>query len=226
MLAPSQRHNKRSRSPASSEISDYSPAFDGFLKRRKRADLVDPFWSEQPHLDGQPSFHHPDDHHDVAESSSSPWTPQVGIERRRARQWQRLNAPLRSTSTTFSNNSQPPACPVQQSSSPVLMRLGNPQHEPAAYSHPRMSSSPVQHRPPGSSPFWETSEMPDEECMDPDDMRREWGEEYAAQNSLLHSLVGLTETVSIQRCKLISVTLASRKDFHYSYTRYYPALNP
>ena len=34
--------------------------------------------------------------------------------------------------------------------------------------------------------------MDDSEPMDEEEMKREWGEEYAAQNSLLHSLVSLS----------------------------------
>ena len=196
MLAPSQRYNKRSRSPSSSGSEDIPSAYDGFFKRRKRANIIDPFWCEQPHIDGQPSSQDQDDH-GLAESSSSPWSPQVGIERRRTRQWQRLNAPPRSTSTPFSNNSQPLDCPTQQPSSPVSIRCRDSplehQPEPAAYSRGQLSSSPVRHCPPGSSPFRQTSETQVEECMDSEEMRREWGEEYAAQNSLLYSLVSLLD---------------------------------
>jgi hypothetical protein len=45
-----------------------------------------------------------------------------------------------------------------------------------------MSSSPIRHNPPSSTPFRDDDWTEDERI-------REWGDEYSSQNSVLYSLV-------------------------------------
>jgi hypothetical protein len=55
-----------------------------------------------------------------------------------------------------------------------------------------MSSSPVRHEPPPSSPFkaiQRGASEEEEDEMGEEELKKEWGAEYYAQNSLLHSLV-------------------------------------
>ncbi|EJT46725.1 hypothetical protein A1Q1_04690 [Trichosporon asahii var. asahii CBS 2479] len=82
-----------------------------------------------------------------------------GIERRRTRNWERLNAPAHAG----------PSC--EPDSSPVARRSMSDRH--------LVSSSPVRHQPP--APVFR-DEWSAEERL------REWGDEYASQNSVLHSL--------------------------------------
>jgi len=89
-----------------------------------------------------------------------------------------------------------------------------------------MSSSPIRHHPPSSSPFRDSSETRVEEWMDPEEMRREWGEEYATQNSLLHNLVSLHHLGSIRRAKSSHGGIAPCTDVHSSNTRYDSPIHP
>jgi len=135
-------------------------------------------------------------------------------EKRRARQWEQLNAP-QPVSPLFKTPSHPP---------PGIYDRLNPDNEDLGYFSPahahhaqkpsrpqfkhHMSSSPIRHQPPGSSPFKSSapssqatardfrssgpisaeSEDEDEE-MDQEELRRDWGEHYARPNGLLLSLV-------------------------------------
>ncbi|WVF66436.1 hypothetical protein IAT40_001176 [Kwoniella sp. CBS 6097] len=130
-----------------------------------------------------------------AESSVSAMRRSMaGVERRRTKQWEKQNAPQLAPVPQHQSQPTPP---------PTHFLTPNTR---GAYSQPNpMSSSPIRNLPPSSSPFrdkrdksWhedggdqggmgtgtemETDEMGDEE------MKREWGEEYAVQNSLLHNL--------------------------------------
>ena len=183
MLAqPRKRH--RSPSPSNEDIT--SP-LDILLKRRRREAYFD-------HEDCAPSTNQTSAAYDYlsdagGESSSSGWTRLV--EKRRTRQWEQLNAPQRSSQQ--SQHSQPsPQAFHHEASSPL---------RPKSYAQPNgltgigpMSSSPIQHHPPSSSPFRpsQNNQLISQEQMDDDEMRREWGNEYYNQNSLLHQLVSLT----------------------------------
>lgn len=114
--------------------------------------------------------------------------------------------------TTFTRSTSYPANQLNDSS---------PLHAATAYSQPLpdhhpMSSSPVRHQPVGSSPFKSQSshmlvtpmdlgsstatrvendpvyEIDDD--MDPEEMRRGWGDQYAQQNELLYSVVSYFQT--------------------------------
>ena len=208
MLA-SPRH-KRPRSPSPSlESSDLTSPLDVFLKRRRRHDsdsyhdnsLPLPFTAGPP-----PSEPHMVDGEDSAESSLTPW--HRFVEKRRTRQWERQNAPQPLPSQTLSQphlapssnsypdvpSSQPTSSSSSDPLSPAPGQRWHSQPEPRQHANAQMSSSPIRHHPPTSSPFrpGPSSEVTRvEEWMDPEEMRREWGEEYAAQNSLLHSLVSI-----------------------------------
>jgi hypothetical protein len=133
-------------------------------------------------------------------------------EKRRARQWEQLNAP-QPTSPLFKTPSHPPPG-IYDRLNPDNEDLGyfSPAHHAQKPSRPQfkhhMSSSPIRHQPPGSSPFKSSgpssqatardfrssgathaeSEDEDDE-MDQEELRRDWGEHYARPNGLLLSLV-------------------------------------
>ena len=182
MLAPPHRH-KRPRSPTPPLSPSHASPLDTYLKRRKRDELTDTFWSEPeqspiPHNPPAPVYDRFSDPLD-----GDPWVRQAGVEHRRTRQWERLNAPQ--SERMFSSSSQPN--PSSSTSSPAPRWTS----QPDASSHHRrgeMSSSPIRHILPSSSPF-RSSQTRAEDWIDPEEMRREWGEEYAAQNSVLHNLV-------------------------------------
>jgi hypothetical protein len=135
-------------------------------------------------------------------------------EKRRARQWEQLNAP-QPTSPLFKTPSHPPPG-IYDRLNPDNEDLGyfSPAHHAQKPSRPQfkhhMSSSPIRHQPPGSSPFKSSgpssqatardfrssgttraeSEDEDDE-MDQEELRRDWGEHYARPNGLLLSLVSL-----------------------------------
>ncbi|KAL1412056.1 hypothetical protein Q8F55_003053 [Vanrija albida] len=128
--------------------------------------------------------------------SSTAWMRTGGVERRRARAWERLQAPSSSSLSHSLPVSQPaPPQHVEPSSSSPAARAyvraransqpmphnHHPQHTPSRHPHVGMSSSPVRHSPPSSTPF-RGDEWTAEERV------REWGDEYATQNSLLFSL--------------------------------------
>ncbi|WVQ80425.1 hypothetical protein IAT38_002530 [Cryptococcus sp. DSM 104549] len=202
MIAPPRRP-KRSRSPSPSFEPDIASPLNLILKRRRREELGfasaepdDPAhgfdrdaWARQQYagFGDSGSFAESSSAAQVrgAESGYGNGTGAVGmgVERRRTRNWDRINAP--------------PATPA-----------GHPTPSPSAYPFPTptnghawphaqdppMSSSPVRNQPPSSSPFRDTARREAEEAeqeewmMDEEEMKREWGEAYTAQNSLLHSL--------------------------------------
>jgi hypothetical protein len=140
-------------------------------------------------------------------------------EKRRARQWEQLNAP-RPTSPLFKTPSHPPPG-IQERINPDphdqdLGYFASPAtHHAQQQSRPQfkhhMSSSPIRHQPPGSSPFKssghssqatardfrssgttraeEEREEDEDDEMDQEELRRDWGEHYARPNGLLLSLV-------------------------------------
>jgi len=136
-------------------------------------------------------------------------------EKRRARQWEQLNAP-QPTSPLFKTPSEPPPGVRDRINSDLsdqdLGYFASPAtHHPPKQSRPQfkhhMSSSPIRHQPPGSSPFKSSGsssqvtardyrssgirpeEEDEEEGMDQEELRRDWGEHYARPNGLLLSLV-------------------------------------
>ncbi|KAK1926247.1 hypothetical protein DB88DRAFT_156383 [Papiliotrema laurentii] len=189
MLAPP-RKRPRSPSPPSEELT--SP-LDILLKRRRQhgAFLTDD-------NDDYPSYFPPQQANE-AEGSSTPWNRLV--EKRRTKQWDRLNNPSRSASQP-----NPPA--LDDYSSPIRPKM----YSQPELVRPPMSSSPVRHVPPSSSPFRPGSNAndlqtgqaeDDDDEMDEDELRREWGEEYYNQNSVLRNLhmtrassYGLTDALS------------------------------
>ena len=175
---PRKRH--RSPSPSADELT--SP-LDILLKRRKR----DAYFENDdfsPHVPSPtPAYDHriPDS---GGESSNANWTRLV--EKRRTRQWEQLNAPQRSSQPSQSSQNHPFD---YETCSPLRPRSYN---VPSSMPDPGpMSSSPIQHHPPSSSPFRpsQSSQYRVGEQMGDEEMRREWGEEYYNQNSLLHQLV-------------------------------------
>lgn len=164
----------RKRARSSSPVCDVLASPLEVLLKRRRRDLSRTSSVALP-PPSQPVFHPPGG--DAAmPSSSSPGLPASsspgfenysqdvsslrGIERRRTRNWERLNAPALGG----------PSC--EPDSSPVARRSMSDRH--------LVSSSPVRHQPP--APVFR-DEWSAEERL------REWGDEYASQNSVLHSLV-------------------------------------
>ncbi|KAK8845410.1 hypothetical protein IAR55_006123 [Kwoniella newhampshirensis] len=208
MLAPPQRP-KRPRSPSPTFEPDLASPLDMILKRRRRDEQ---HWSSANPTPGDPNRSpfltspsgHPshendyftlphthgggggsDDHPQHGESSAAAQRrAMAGIERRRTKQWERLNAPAQ-------DHAHPATQPTP---SPSPYPYPSPIHTRHIHSqpNPQMSSSPIRNHPPSSSPFRDKRASGGAENewmnMDPEEMRREWGEEYAVQNSLLHSL--------------------------------------
>jgi len=232
MLAPPHRH-KRVRSPSSPGAPEFTSPLDILLKKRRR-DVPDPFWCDpgpststghhhHHHHHHHHNHHHQSCEHEEAESTMSPWRREAGIERRRTRQWERLNAPPRSN--FFPNNSQPSSHPPPSSPIPLVRSHSHPGQQ-IPHRGGQMSSSPIRHHPPSSSPFRDSSETRVEEWMDPEEMRREWGEEYATQNSLLHNLVSLHHLGSIESEELTwwNSTLHGCPQFQHPIRLSYPPL--
>ena len=201
MLAPPMRPKRaRSSSPPTSPTGVSSP-LDILLKRRRRDDeygidqssahdeaefgisiagpsiYPQPAWYEQDRVDaGGSQIHINED---------------IGIEKRRRRQWEKAQAPL--SQNHFPNHFQPNALPPRSTDnlSPHQW-YSQPQptyHETQARRND-MSSSPIRHQMPTSSPFREKKRDQEwEDEMSIDEMRREWGDEYASQNTILHTLV-------------------------------------
>lgn len=69
-----------------------------------------------------------------------------------------------------------------------------------------VSSSPVRHEPPSSTPFRGGSG--DLDVWTEDERMREWGEEYSAQNSILYSLVSAGQ--AIERLCVLTLLIAPR----------------
>lgn len=194
-----------------------SPLDNVFLKRQRQAaahpfggDLAEAsYFNDQdsgrpwsPHgwstpLEGQP---------EAGPSHSRP-----GRERRRAKQWELLNGPAfaRQHPPPFAHHSnsytsrdvaslpcQPdpleqvdPRPSVASSASNAFSteQLGE------SSSQPLMSSSPVRHTAPTSSPFRDSGQSSQmiEDDWDADELGKAWGEEYGSQNLLLRNLVSL-----------------------------------
>ena len=200
MLAPPRKRH-RSPSPSADEIP--SP-LDILLKRRRHdrqgTDDYSPH-SQPPWPLSSPETPSQSNTNATAESSSAPWTRLV--ERRRTKQWERLNAPDQYISqqiyqqTGQRTHEYPRSHFGNDHSSPIRPRWAGGQQDSDYESQSRgatMSSSPVRHQPPSSSPFrphgmHNQPGQDMEELMDEEEMRREWGAEYADQNSLLHDLV-------------------------------------
>jgi hypothetical protein len=140
-------------------------------------------------------------------------------ERRRTKQWERTNAPRPSLPYTGTGQSQPHIDYTPPNSHVLARSYSQPEghlapatHHQYPHSQPlpqhHMSSSPIRHEPFGSSPFRPSSSvslitpdsgfgssstrvevMDEDDSMDTEEMRRGWGEQYAQQNELLHSIV-------------------------------------
>jgi hypothetical protein len=206
---------KRARSPSPPIDIDHSSPLDILLKRRRRsphASYID--HSYKSSIEDRNPF---DDSGSRHPNQAIPYSR--FIEKRRTRQWERLNAPQ--TSRPFSltsNTDQHDDVTFHSQPDPLPHYTSSPIPIPRSYSQPGqtnnhiMSSSPIRHQPPSSSPFRDDStkhnyreklEMNSsgtrigddggrEDLMEDigeDEMKREWGEEYVTQNSLLHSLV-------------------------------------
>ena len=167
------------------------------MKRRKKRDYFD----DSP-AEFSPSYNPDEAYHSDGESSMN-WNRLQ--EKRRTKQWERQNAPQglpirrpleahqRSYSSSYTPHqtsySQP--LPNAHHLSPLYPKQPH-LSQPNAKAGP-MSSSPVRHVLPTSSPFHpsqgDETRMEAMELMDEEEMKREWGEDYAAQNSILHNLV-------------------------------------
>ncbi|WRT63622.1 uncharacterized protein IL334_000545 [Kwoniella shivajii] len=231
MLAPPHRP-KRPRSPSPTLEPDLASPLDVILKRRRRQDLS---FSSPGEAGNFESTHGDGEHHDYfdipasghgngqvnqqernhAESSSSAIRRSMaGIERRRTKQWEKLNAPhsLPSPHSPFHSHSHLDSCSNPTSTSfsqptpphTQLSTNNTPNFRNAYSQNDVMSSSPIRNIPPSSSPFKEKEKEKEkhrngdwnaddsqgevEEDMDEAEMRKEWGQEYEKQNWLLHSL--------------------------------------
>lgn len=230
MLVDPPRH-KRRRSPSPGNYDHLEPAFtsplDVLIKRRRRKQPGE--GDSAPgdyfnHQVGQVDQGLQPQPQQCQEDQAGPSVPYV--ERRRAKQWDKLNAPRPSLPsqphsqshleftpphpTAFSRSHSHPVNQLDNSSPPHAFSQPLPQHP--------MSSSPIRHQPFGSSPFRSQSsnqivssghpvssesatrvetlsvqEFEDE--MDPEELRKSWGEQYAQQNELLHSVVSLPSDV-------------------------------
>ncbi|CAK9787056.1 hypothetical protein CC85DRAFT_287278 [Cutaneotrichosporon oleaginosum] len=174
---------KRGRSPSPGYGDTLASPLEVLLKRRRR----DPHTASRmppPPVWGAPSLSsHTDE--DDSPSSHGPSSPlrrgEEYFERRRQRQWERLQAPSQSqplpshpSSSPFRNQ------PLQRSRTNESTGSAS-DYEMEVARRQTLSSSPVMHQPPGSTPFRASQWTPEER-------NREWGEEYARPNSLLHSL--------------------------------------
>lgn len=209
MLAPPQR-SKRRRSPSPSlepEISDLASPLDILLKRRKKEQHQHFGLPDSPNSGPLVSPVHTYDQdyfnyyqNAQAESSSAAQLKpglEMGVERRRTKQWERINAPPNGMHQHQQQYHHPQghlATPVTHAAQTAESSPRYPFATPLPVHHasntaPLMSSSPVRNQSPSSSPFREKVEnMQQEQWIDEEEMRREWGEAYTEQNSLLHNL--------------------------------------
>ncbi|OXH35529.1 hypothetical protein J009_01840 [Cryptococcus neoformans] len=208
MLAPPQRP-KRLRSPSPSlepEISDLASPLDILLKRRKKEQHQHFGLPDSPHSGvASPLNTYDQDYFNYYQNTQteSNSTAQIrtglemGVERRRTKQWDRINAPPNGVNQHQQQYHYPPghlATPVTHPAQAAPSSAGYPFPTPLPAPHasnaaPLMSSSPIRNQPPSSSPFREKAEnMQEEHWIDEEEMRREWGEAYTEQNSLLHNL--------------------------------------
>ncbi len=179
-------HRKRARSPSPSPGygDTLASPLEVLLKRRRRDTYVSSRMPPPP-VWGAPSMSNHMDEDDPPSSSHGPSSPlrrgDEYFERRRQRQWERLQAP----SLSQPQPTLPDSSPFRASHPPLQRSITNEsmgsEYE-MEVARQALSSSPVRHQPPGSTPF-RANEWTPEERM------REWGNEYARQNSLLHSLV-------------------------------------
>ena len=192
MLAPPLRR-KRTRSATPPESPLLPSPLAIFSKKRRRSEAIDPHWADFDSPNRNPSLR--------SDMPSAFELYRPAGERRRARQWDRLNAPSSATATSSSSsrscflNNTPSSFPntsqydpYKQPSSPISRWQSQP--NPPTHQQIQMSSSPVRHQPPTSSPFRTSNETKvEEEWLDEEEMKKEWGEAYASQNSLLYTLV-------------------------------------
>lgn len=213
------RQPKRARSPTPPPSQAYgsfgessSPLDNVFLKRRRQAasQSFEDDCSEASYMNGQDPWISEgwttslDSQPEAGPSYSRP-----GRERRRAKQWEMLNAPVfgrphsplstedpnrYSSRNTAGLPSQqaPSAYPDPRLSGIVPVQDAFSTQQPGeASTQQLMSSSPVRHTAPTSSPFrdsGQSSQMMNDD-WDPDELGKAWGEEYGSQNMLLRSLV-------------------------------------
>lgn len=224
MLAPPQR-SKRRRSPSPSlgpEISDLTSPLDILLKRRKKEQHQHFGLPDSP-ISGplaSPMHTYDQDYFNYYQnaqaegSSAAQLKPglEMGVERRRTKHWERINAPPSGVHQHQQQYHHPQghlATPVTHAAQTAESSARYPFATPLPVHHasstaPLMSSSPVRNQPPSSSPFREkVVNMQEEQWIDEEEMRREWGEAYTEQNSLLHNLVCRFT------CKFLNITKPS-----------------
>ncbi|WVQ76379.1 hypothetical protein IAR50_006044 [Cryptococcus sp. DSM 104548] len=132
----------------------------------------------------------------------------IGVERRRTKHWNRINAPIpgqfhqttqqhpNALATPVTHNDVYRTHPNSTSSAFPFPTPPPPPRAVSTRAAAIMSSSPIRNQPPSSSPFKDTKPNNDDlvgadeigEPMDEEEMVRNWGEAYAEQNSILHSL--------------------------------------
>jgi hypothetical protein len=210
MQVVASRH-KRYRSPSPPCAPDLDSPLDTLIKRRRREELSKTYdWDlSTPGASGSGHGHLPSNvQHEHQPEASTSWS-QAGVEHRRQKQWERQQAPP----VYYPSSSQPESnyyserasasLSHTQYSSPVPRQYSQPDPPDVHHQSEPMSSSPIQHRAPTSSPFRSkgpratgdrVEEEEDMEMLDEDQLRDEWGEVYASQNLLLHSLVSLARS--------------------------------
>ncbi|EIW73258.1 hypothetical protein M231_03644 [Tremella mesenterica] len=215
------RPMKRARS-SSPPLPDLQESPLNYILKKQRRDTNFTSHLFQPCPTGYPVTYP-----DPPESSTAHRKLLQGVERRRTRQWEFLNAP---------SPHLPSHPPLGTTSQP------SPQHGPSSdnwypspikyHSQPEfthmseLSSSPIRHQPPSSSPFRPSSETvisSDTESgmeIEIEDMMKEWGEEYASQNSLLHNLHRSRNGVPIRNSNNQPETSSSQKSHHHLTTPY------
>lgn len=209
---------KRRRSAQSSETAHLSPATpdsSGYPT------WVAPYETPSSH---PTDYFYPPPYETI--NAQDPEEVERGIERRRMKLWERRNAAPASSSAgpSSSNPSQYPLETPQHSSSQIsststhqhghhgpgrrsLPLISPSPLEPVSRSYLQpetssslsrymLSSSPIRHQPPDSSPFRSSTSTRVDSSFDQwevEELGREWGEEYAHQNSVLYQLVRLLD---------------------------------
>lgn len=154
------------------------------------------------------------DHPTISDGSRNIESTEMGVERRRRRQWEKAQAPppyyYNPSGTSHRHSQGTSETPPNPASFHSPIPINNSQsHGNNGYDRNQsngrheMSSSPIRNHPPGSSPFRANvaenghgnegyGDLDWEHEMSIEEMRREWGDEYASQNTLLHSLVSFS----------------------------------
>lgn len=216
MFVPFPR-TKRPRSPSppiSDDYTDIPSPLDILIKRRRR-DAAFASEDQQFIPDSYPGFGGAGEGSSDQAESSTAWLSRAGVNGRRSRQWQHLNAPSSSSSVNSAPSSQqllansqnqlPVAVENTHTSSPYSVEHARSHSQPILQNGRQfhMSSSPIRHEPPGSSPFrashgqmgmvtpgssYGSRDMSQVDDWGTEELDREWGE-YATENSVLHGVV-------------------------------------